>query len=70
MPCARVENPLRRRGEAAPSQPGTRRRRALQDQAAWGFRESQLLDIESARLVFFTGGHGNLDVIDGEYFHS
>jgi len=32
-------------------------------------RESQLLNIESTRLVFFTGGHRNLDVINGEDFH-
>jgi hypothetical protein len=29
-----------------------------------------LRDIKGTRPVFFTGGHGNLDVIDGKDCHS
>ena len=34
------------------------------------FSESQLRDIKGTRLIFFTGGHGNLNVVNGKYCHS
>jgi hypothetical protein len=34
------------------------------------FCKSQLCDVKGTRLIFFTGGHGNLNVVDGKDCHS
>ncbi len=35
----------------------------------WNFSKSQEVDIKCTRLIFLTGRHGNLDVIDGKDGH-